>query len=317
MNGKHNRFTVAFYNLENLFDTKDDPDTLDDDFTPEGSLSWNEYRYQMKLNMIARTLTQIGYAEAGRPPALIGLAEVENKRVLQDLLKTASLTKYDYEPVHYDSPDERGIDCALLYRRSAFELISSTSYPLLLHNETGERDYTRDILYVHGNLFGMKVHLLINHWPSRRAGEEETKHKRMQAAHRNREIMNAIQQADPDPRLLIMGDFNDNPQSESVQHLLGTDLYNPMDLLLTRYEGSLNHRFTWHLFDQILLSKHWMKPYANPLHFQEADVYNPKPLQEYEGKYKGNPFRTYAGLEYLGGASDHFPVFVLFRQELS
>ena len=243
---------------------------------------------------------------------MVGVAEVENKNVLNDLIKSKHLNAHGYKFVHFDSPDERGIDTALLYRENFFTVLESEAIPFYINNPNGQRDYTRDILYVKGELENNIIHLLINHWPSRRSGFDETVYKRKAAAIKNREILENIIDEDPNAKIIIMGDFNDNPSSESIQILKNTDFYNPMDLLLTNENGTLNYKGEWNLFDQILISNNFLKPYNNPLQFVESNIFNPKELQELVGKYKGNPFRTYIGDKFLGGISDHFPVYEVF-----
>ena len=165
----NNAYTVAFYNLENLFDTYNNPLTLDDDFTKTGSKNWNAKRYRKKLNKLSNIIAHIGTEKSYHSPAIVGVAEVENEMVLQDLINTKHLTHKNYGIVHHDSPDERGIDVALLYKKELFEVVHTKSYPLLLVNEEGERDYTRDILMVKGKLNGELMYVLVNHWPSRRS----------------------------------------------------------------------------------------------------------------------------------------------------
>ncbi|PHR89071.1 MAG: endonuclease [Leeuwenhoekiella sp.] len=311
-----NNLSIAFYNLENLFDTLNDPNILDDAFTPKGELGWNASRYAEKLTKLSRVIAKIGKAETSSAPAILGVAEVENKKVLRDLVTTEALQHLNYDFVHHNSPDERGIDTALLYRKDVFEVLESRSYSLYISNVEGLRDFTRDILYVHGKLDGIEVFVLVNHWPSRREGVELSNPKRIAAAKRNREIISEINVNHPEARILILGDFNDDPQSEAVgEYLVSTDFYNPMIFLLTRYAGSLTHRGDWYLFDQIILSPNWMKAYDNPLEYVKSAIYNPEYLKEQEGRFKGNPLRTFAGDNYLGGASDHFPVYVVFRKE--
>ena len=313
---RQTKLTLAFYNLENLFDTLKDPNILDDDFTPLGDLKWNHERYTQKLNGLAKTIAEVGKAETGQAPALIGVAEIENKKVLNDLLKTEALHPLNYDFVHHNSPDERGIDTALLYDKNRFEVLETRSYSLHIQTALGVRDYTRDILYVAGRLAGVPVFVLVNHWPSRGEGVAISEPKRIAAAKRNREIIQEIQARDPEARIIIIGDFNDDPQSVAVRdHLVSTDFYNPMVFLLTRYAGSLTHRGDWYLFDQIILSPNWMKAYDNPLEYEKSAIYNPDYLKEQEGKYRGNPLRTYAGDNYLGGFSDHFPVYTIFKLE--
>jgi hypothetical protein len=312
-NSTTSKASIAFYNLENLFDTEDDPDILDDEFTPSGIKQWNPKRYKNKLRKLSTVISKIGAAETQGPPSLIGVAEVENRIVLQALTQTKTLSPYDYGVVHYDSPDERGIDVGLLYRKEHFTVSSSATINVYVENDPGVRDYTRDILHVEGEFFGHPVHILVNHWPSRRTGADETTYKRIAVAQRCREIMEEIQASNPDARMIIMGDFNDGPHSESVKnHLVQHDFYNPMIFLNTRYEGSLNHKFEWYLFDQIILSTNFMRLHRNPLRYNESKIYNDVSLTEFSGKFKGNPFRTYAGKRYLGGYSDHFPVYTVF-----
>lgn len=308
-------YSFAFYNVENLFDTKDDPLTLDDDFTEMSEKNWNEKRYQKKLKKLGKTIAQIGFDKIGFPPVLIGLAEVENKLVLQDLLKTKHLKKKGYGIVHRDSPDERGIDNALLYRKDYFKVESTYSHTVYVTNELGERDYTRDVLHVVGSLLGNRIHILVNHWPSRRKGTEETAMKRITAAEKNVEVMQNIRQEELNARIVVMGDFNDDPKSKSISILKENGLYNPMEPLLTMEKGSLSYHHQWHLFDQIMVSHNFLKLHDNPFRFDTAVIYHPRELQEYSGKYEGTPFRTYVGKKYLGGISDHFPVYNIFTLE--
>ena len=311
-NSDYKHFTIAFYNLENLFDTVDDHRTLDDDFTENSDKNWNEKRFKKKVKKLGGVISQLGYNEIKHPPALIGVAEVENRLVLEKLIASKYLNKKGYNVIHFDSPDERGIDTALLYREAYFEVLHHEAIPLYLNNEYGERDYTRDILYTKGNLNNELVHVLVNHWPSRRAGTLETSHKRIAAAEKNREIISDIILEDPNAKIIVMGDFNDDPTSESLKKLSETDLHNPMEQLLTHYEGSLNYKGSWNLFDQILLTNNFLQQHGNKFRFQEAKIFNPIELKEYKGKYKGNPFRTFVGDRYLGGFSDHFPVYSIF-----
>ena len=307
-----NLYTIAFYNLENLFDTKNNPKTLDDDFTPGTEMDWNEKRYNTKLKKLGQVISQIGYAETTHPPLFLGVAEVENETVLQSLVNSEFLKNKNYGYAHFDSPDERGIDTALLFRKDYFELLHKEAIALLVNNEEGIRDFTRDILYVKGKIENEIIHVLVNHWPSRRDSAVKTSSKRVAAALKNREIISKITTENPQAKIIIMGDFNDDPSSESVKTLAETEFYNPMELLLTKYGGSLNHQHAWNLFDQILVSNNFLMQHENDFQFEEANIFNIQELKEFKGKFKGNPFRTYAGPHYLGGVSDHFPVFSIF-----
>lgn len=309
-----NLHTVAFYNLENLFDTIDDPETLDDDFTPEGHKKWTPKRYKKKLFKLAKTISEIGLEAAQSAPALIGIAEIENEMVVQDLISTEPLRKIDYHYVHYDSPDERGIDTALLYHKDHFEVLFSEPIALLVYNQEGERDTTRDILYVHGKLNGEEVHVFVNHWPSRRDGEVETNHKRLEAAKTVKATMAKIEEQHANPNYIIMGDFNDDPDSASIQKLMEeTSLYNPMDKLRSPGRGSASYRRSWSLFDQIIVSHNFFNYEKGTHSFAHANIFDDNLLTEWKGKYKGAPYRTYVGRKYIGGYSDHFPVYIQLK----
>lgn len=306
------KYCIGFYNLENLFDTKNDPKTLDDDFTENAERNWNRRKYQKKIKKLGKVISKIGKKEVGYAPAILGVAEVENSFVLQDLIQTKYLRKKGYHFIHFDSPDERGIDTALLYRKGIFSVTEKKVFPLLVTNEKGERDYTRDILYVKGLLNGIELYILVNHWPSRRSGADLTEEKRIKAAQKNLEIIAEIKAKNQEAKIIVLGDFNDNPQDKSIQLLIEGGLYNPLNILLTQEMGSLTHKNEWYLFDQVLFSHNFLNTYQNNFVFDYANIYNPQFIKEYKGKYKGNPFRTFIGTKYLGGYSDHFPVYSIF-----
>ncbi|AOW20986.1 endonuclease/exonuclease/phosphatase family protein [Urechidicola croceus] len=309
-----NAFTVAFYNLENLFDTKDDPHTFDDDFTPGGRQKWFANRYFKKIKKLSSVISQIGTDKSFYPPAIIGVAEIENKTVLEDLIYSKNLKAFDYDFVHYNSPDMRGIDVGFLYNKSLFKPTSSMVFPLYLEGEDGERDYTRDVLWVKGCLNGEHIHILVNHWPSRRKGTEESEYKRMLASELNQEIVNVIRSNEEDPKIIIMGDFNDNPTNNSIKSLVKNDFYNPMERLLATGNGTLKHDEDWYLFDQIIFSNNFLGEKENTHSFKYAKVFDNQFLKVYRGKNKGKPFRTFIGKWYQGGFSDHFPVHVYLKK---
>ncbi|MCL7764331.1 endonuclease/exonuclease/phosphatase family protein [Polaribacter sp. Z014] len=308
--------TVGFYNVENLFDTVNDPKTFDDDFTMNGKNHWNNKRYRDKIKKLGSVISQLGAEKSYNVPAIVGLVEVENAKVVKDLVNSKYLKKYHYGFVHYNSPDERGIDVALLYNKQIFELIDSEHFPLYLEDEKGERDYTRDILVVSGNLNGELVHILVNHWPSRSEGVEVSEPKRIAAAKLARVIIEGIQANNFDAKIIIMGDFNDDPTNKSVKEFLMTDdLFNPMEKILDRDSvGSLTYEGKWNLFDQIIITKNFLDKKEGRLYFKHAEVFNKKWLKIFKGKLKGSPFRTYIGPWYQGGFSDHFPVYAFFKK---
>lgn len=314
--GKDNSaYTIAFYNLENLFDIKNNPNTLDDDFTPKGKKNWNYKRYKRKIKKLGSVISQLGVEKSEYSPAIIGVVEVENQQVLEDLVQTNTLKDQHYGIVHYDSPDERGIDVALLYKKELFELLSSETFPLYLDAKNGERDYTRDILLVKGKLNGELMHFIVNHWPSRRTGNGETEDKRIKAAQLVTHIVDKVNSENENAKIVVMGDFNDDPTSKSVKsYLVNNTFYNPMERLINIGNGTLNYKGTWHLFDQIIFSKNFMNVDPESHTFKYGEVFDKRFLKEWKGKFKGNPFRTYAGKWYLGGFSDHFPVYVYVQK---
>lgn len=313
---KKNIFTVAFYNVENLFDTVNNPFTADDDYTPLSKRRWNEQKYYHKIKKISSVISQLGNKQSAYTPALVGLVEVENSKVVKDLIKHKNLSYFNYDFVHYDSPDERGIDVALLYNKDFFEFISSETHTLHLTDENGEVDYTRDLLVVEGRLNGELVHVLVNHWPSRRDGEEETKDKRIKAAQLVQEVIEGIKYKEKNSKFIIMGDFNDDPTSESVNDFLVTDdLYNPMKSLFKEGKGTLTFYGKWHLFDQIIFSRDFFDSEKSSHTFLKAKILNKDWLRTNRGKFKGSPFRTYIGPWYKGGFSDHFPVYITLEKD--
>tara|TARA_R110002073_G_scaffold279026_1_gene442989 strand:- start:254444 stop:255394 length:951 start_codon:yes stop_codon:yes gene_type:complete len=310
-NNLENTSSIAFYNLENLFDTANDPNTFDDDFTPDGRNRWNENRYQRKIKKLASVIAKIGVDTIGVPPLIVGVAEVENLKVLNDLVQSKDLEVHHYGIVHYDSLDERGIEVALLYQKEHFELIDSQAFPLLLYREDGERDFSRDILLVKGKLKGELTYFIVNHWPSRRKGTEETQPNRIKAAHLVHEIIATIRQETIDPKIVIMGDFNDNPTSPSIkQHLVSENFYNPFESMYDSGRGTATHEKNWYLFDQIIISRNFFIEDVNALTYKQAEIFEEHFLKSWKGKHKGSPFRTYIGKWHQGGVSDHFPVYI-------
>lgn len=310
--------TLAFYNVENLFDTLNDSLTDDDDRTPDGKDNWTPERYQVKLQHIARVLSGIGADEARRLPDLIGLCEIENRAVLQDLLAQEELKGGGYGIVHYESPDARGIDVALLYKKASFTVLESQRRRLRLLDERNNGRATRDQLLVFGYLDGEALYISVNHWPSRSGGQLKSEPYRRQAAALQRSILDSLLRADPGARFISMGDYNDDPTDLSLKYGLGAMpspdslpahlLYNPMEALYAAGTGTLAYRDSWSLFDQILVNGNWF-PHNGRYAFWKARVYHPDFLKTQNGPYTGYPFRTYAGGTYQGGYSDHFPVY--------
>lgn len=306
------QYTIAFYNLENLFDYERDKYILDKDFTETGKKQWNEVRYLKKLEKLSNAISRIGYDETGSLPELIGVAEAENNKVLQDLIDQPRLKDGHYDFVHYEGPDERGIDVALIYNKRVFSVYES--YPITVHleDERGIRDTTRDILYIKGNLAGLEVDIYVNHWPSRRDGIGSTNNKRVEVANQLRHHLEGLKSEDR--KLIIMGDFNDESHDESLKVLQDQELINVTQALKKDYRGSVNHKFKWGLFDQILLSNNLVNDIPDELYFFKANIYDDIMLRQWKGKYRGQPARTFVGNHYMGGYSDHFPVYAILRR---
>lgn len=302
---------IGFYNAENLFDTEDDKHINDNDFLPEGKLKWTDVRYKQKLE---HTYSVIQSLNETQSLALLGLAEVENKQVLEDLLHTDST----FEIVHFNSSDTRGIDVALLYNPQFFTPL--TTY---LSNDKKTDVFLREVLVVKGVLWKDTVHILVNHWPSRREGERESEHKRLAAAILNVRLMDSILAINPDATIFVMGDFNDQPSNKSVEMLTMQPvlkskqkdsvaaMMNPFKALQQDGEGTCKYKKDWLLFDQIVISNSVMD--KRGVQFVTAEIYDPIWLY-YKQDLNSGPFRTYVGNKYVGGYSDHFPVYIELKK---
>ena len=319
--------TIAFYNLENLFDTENDPLTYDDDRTPDGKDHWTEEIYQDKLKNMAKVMAEIGADVSGNTPTIIGVCETENRKVLEDLVNQETLVEQDYGIIQFDSPDRRGIDVALLYKKKLFTPTNYKAKELLIYddNDKSKRVFTRDQLVVSGMLDGEKIHLIVNHWPSRSGGEKRSRSKRIKAAKLNRQIIDSIFSDEPYAKIITMGDFNDDPTSPSVKDHLNAqresngmqmrELFNPMEDLAKQGYGSLAYRDSWNLFDQIIISTELTKKDFSSYRFYKAGIYNKTYLVNAHGRYKGYPYRSFASGSYTGGYSDHFPVYIYLVKE--
>ena len=317
--------SIAFYNVENLFDTVDDTLTFDDDRTSLGKDRWTEERYKRKIENIARVLSDIGKDNSQNAPAIIGLCEIENRKVLEDLISHPDLLDYHFGIIHYDSPDERGIDVALLYQMRNFLPLNAQPRKLMIY-DADKRDYTRDQLVVNGLFHGEEMYFIVNHWPSRSGGEAKSSYKREKAALLNRRIIDSIYRIDPEAKIIGMGDFNDDPTNKSFKKFLQTrseidglkekDLYNPMENMLKKGKGTLAYRDSWNLFDQIYVNQRLVSKNFDGFQFFKAGIFNPPYIITQNGQYKGYPWRTYGSSGYEPGYSDHFPVYIYLIREL-
>jgi len=324
-NKQYKIVSAGFYNLENLFDTVDDPKINDEEFLPDGKKAWTEDKYQEKLGNIAYVISQIGIGDVSGGLSFLGVSEIENRNVLEDLVKQSAIANRDYQIIHYDSPDFRGIDVALLYNPKHFQPIDHKAIPLILF-DNGKRRYTRDVLYVKGILDNTDtIHVLVNHWPSRGGGEKRSAPSRNKAAQLCRMVYDSLIAINPETKLLIMGDLNDDPTSPSIKSFLKAKpnlkslekggLFNPYHDLYRRGQGSNAYRDAWSLFDQIIISEPFVNKDQKGYTFLKANIFNKDFLKNQSGQYKGYPFRTFDFDNYQGGYSDHFPAYIYLVKE--
>ncbi|SHG87949.1 endonuclease/exonuclease/phosphatase family protein [Winogradskyella jejuensis] len=322
--------TVAFYNLENLFDTINDP-TKYDEASPimEMAAANRSEVYEKKVKGMARVLAEIGRGEMSRnAPAIIGVCEIENRKVLEDLVNNPLLLGKDYGIIHFDGPDARSIDVALLYQKALFQPTNSSSHELkIFDDQTGKRKYTRDQLLVSGKLDGDDIHVIVNHWPSRSGGEARSRPKRVAAAKVTKRLVDSLQSNDPYAKILIMGDLNDDPTNASVKDVLKAQankkrvklkgIYNPYENMFRKKGlGTTAYRDAWSLFDQIMVTAPLLEKDYSSFRFFKAGIYNKQYLTNPRGRYEGYPFRSFADGGYTGGFSDHFPVYVYLIKEV-
>ena len=340
--------TVAFYNFENLFDTINDPNTNDDEWTPQGAQHWTSKKYHQKLQNLSRVLSEIGSSENSNAPTFIGCSEIENRGVLEDLIKEPKISNKDYGIIHFDSPDKRGIDVALLYQKKNFRPTSYTNIPLYVYNDKtktkqkviieavertdddievntqSNRVFTRDQLLVTGFLEGEEINIIVNHWPSRSGGEKKTSPFREAAGLLNRKIIDSLQQINPNAKVITLGDLNDGPFNNSVKKALGAmakkeevatmGIFNPFEEMAKKGLGTIAFRDSWDIFDQIMVSQSLIKKDFKGFQYWKAGIYNKPFLIQTAGLYKGYPKR-HSATEV--GFSDHFPVYIYLIKEIN
>ena len=315
---------IGFYNLENLFDTTDNPLVNDDEFTPNGGKHYTGKIYTNKLFKLAYVLNNFGVQVHPRGAAIIGVAEIENDTVLNDLVKHFLIRSKKYQVIHFDSKDARGIDVGLLYQSDYFHPYFAQALEVTLPGKSKEAYFTRDILYVKGKLSGEEIHIYVNHWPSRRGGEERSAPARAAAALLCRKHADSIRQENTAAKIIVMGDLNDNPTDNSIIETLGATgelknlhngiFFNPWVPYYNRGIGTLANRDVWGLFDQILLSHSFFDTPTKNWRFIKAGIYHQPFMTENSGRYKGYPMRTWDGNHYRGGFSDHYPTYVVLRK---
>jgi len=320
--------TIAFYNVENLFDTINDINK-NDEASPIMEIKFNRSEiYKKKVKNMASVIADIGSDLVNKSPSIVGLSEVENRNVIEDLLNNKHLLNKNYDIVHYDSPDERGIDVGLIYNKDVFKVNSTKSHELIIYdNNSSKRNYTRDQLVVSGLLDNELIHIIVNHWPSRSGGEERSRAGRMAAAELNKKIIDSLQNKYKNAKIITMGDFNDDPHDDSMKKILNAKkhiedvktngIYNPMEVILSDQGiGSNAYRDVWQLFDQILVTEPFLNKKYDSYQFYKAGIFNKSYLINKAGRYKGYPFRSFSWGSFTDGYSDHLPPYIYLIKEI-
>lgn len=316
---------IAFYNLENLFDTINNNGKYDLEFSPKGSRQWDGRKYWSKINKLAEVIAAMKTKTTPFGPAIIGISEIENESVVSDLVNAKPIKKMGLKYVHHDSPDRRGVDVGLIYNPKFFKVESVTNTTLRIPDNPNFR--TRDQMCVVGKLMGHPLAVIVNHYPSRLGGQEQSSHLREAAAALSKHIADSLWQINPDMGVIIMGDMNDDPQDKSMAQVLGAareregvephGFFNPFWSILDKGIGTLAYKSQWNLFDQIVLSGNLVNTPASQFHFNRALVHNFEFLRDTQGSRKGYPLRTYSAGVWLDGYSDHFPTQVLLLKEFN
>ena len=368
---------IGFYNLENYYDTIDQPNIKDDEYTPNGEKKYTGEIYKDKINRLVEVLSQVGKDISPDGLSMFGVAEIENESVLYDLVNHPKLKERNYKIVHYDSPDERGVDVGLIYNPKYFTVMQSrplrvnlepsdytlTGAEILIRNKecieknaqdefsTGngskgcfEQEIldeatqnpkkkfkfttshkTRDVLWVTGNYNGDTIHVFVNHWPSRRGGEEASAPGRAIAARVSKQLIDSMMAINSNTKAIVMGDLNDDPVSPSMTKVLGTKgdiekvekggIYNPWVNFYKQGIGTLAYNDAWNLFDQIVITQPFLDKNQSGYFFNKAYIFNRDFMVQKTGKYKGFPLRTFSGNIYNSGYSDHFPTYIVLYKE--
>ncbi len=332
-------YIVGFYNLENLFDIYDDPVKNDDEFLPDGSNQWTEVKYWKKIANMAKVIKEMS-KENGRYHTLLGVSEIENRLVLEDLVMDSQIAEANYQIIHYDGPDRRGVDVALLYKPEQFTYLESESIPYTFSGSSidfvmslDEQEYfkTRDILMVRGLIDGEQVAVYVAHLPSR-AGDKKGSN---QLRDRGGEIMYnhamKMQEKYPGIKIICMGDMNDNPTDPSmaeylhgkadVEEVTSTDFFSPFIKLLKDGHGSLAYRGVWSIYDLLLVNDALVHAPEGTLKISAlgkkkyyGHIFRKPFMTNQSGQYKDTPYRTFSGGAFIGGYSDHYPTYIVITK---
>jgi len=317
---------TGFYNCENLYDTINDPIKNDEQFLPSSEYHYNSHVYFDKIGRLSSVISQIGIEYNPDGLAILGLAEIENDTVLNDLINSKDLADRKWKYVHYNSPDVRGVDVAMLYNPKYFRVLNSASLFVQLPGGSKDSWFTRDVLYVKGILAGDTIHVFVNHWPSRSGGEERSIPARAAAASVVKHKVDSLNCISLNTKILIMGDLNDDPISPSLTKVLGAKIkledvekggiFNPFGEMYKKGIGTSPYQDAWGLFDQSLISEAWLDQNQSGFFFKKAVIFNREFMLQKTGKYRGYTRRTWDGTTYNYGYSDHFPVFLLMLKKV-
>lgn len=317
----HNKAVVGFYNVENLFDTIDDPLKNDEQFLPDGDYRWGSARYEAKLKSLSKVIAEMARLEGGL--VVLGVSEIENEQVLLDLAATELLKPYRLSVCHHESPDHRGVDVAFFYDASRFKILSTRAFPTIVPNNP---DFiTRDQWLMTGILDGVDtLDIVVNHWPSKSGGEKRSLPGRIAAGQLGRQIADSVLHSRPNAKFIYMGDLNDNPTSKCIiaemntktkpENLTQYDLYNPMWKLFRDGLGSYAYRDSWEMLDNIIISGGLVNAVPGTYKFRSAHIFRKDYLFTKSGSYMDYPYRTFAGGNYQGGYSDHLPVYIVLTR---
>lgn len=318
---------IGFYNLENFYDTINNPIVDDEEFLPNSERHYNTRIFLDKVERLSTVISQIGTDVNPDGLALMGVAEIENDTVLKILAHCKLLKSRNLKIIHYDSPDKRGIDVALFYNPKYFTPLYSINLFVTLPGGSKESFLTRDILYAKGIMDGDTVHVMVGHWPSRSGGEERSIPARAAAAGVVKRVVDSLMAININSKIVIMGDLNDDPISPSLTKVLNAKgsvkglkdggLYNPWYDFYKNGIGTIAYQDSWGLFDQVVISKAWLDKTQPGYHYYRATIFNREFLVQQTGKYKGYPKRTWDGTTYNYGYSDHFPVYVTMLRKVN
>ncbi|MFI3293821.1 MAG: endonuclease/exonuclease/phosphatase family protein [Rikenellaceae bacterium] len=317
---------IVFYNVENFFDTVDGPNR-DEEYLPGSSIDWTQTKYDHKLSQVERVLFDIASYKRDFP-VVIGLSEIENRTIMESIASTPKLSGARYEIVHYDSPDKRGVDVAFLYRPDIFKLEGSAAIHSAIKIEDNPGFKTRDLVTMWGTIEEQPFFFVVMHWSSRWGGAEQSEFLRVASGTQTRAVVDSVKMLRPDTRFVLMGDFNDDPVDKSMYECLGAkgdikdmgegDLFNPYYKMYKAGYGTLAYGDKWNIFDNIVVSRNLIDGAEKTLQLQPSlmnkkyygNIHKAKYMIQQEGKFKGYPLRSFSGGAYIGGFSDHLPVFI-------